>query len=224
MAKKKLKDKIELTIFWLGLFCLTYLILGFILKSDLTKPIDSSIFYEVLKDSLTITATFLAPITAFILFSDWRVNHRLVRNEKEVNDLYKKIRNDNLIMLKFIFELAYQKNKENTEIMKNYFEEYNILNENNIYALNELERMKPRLINSEFYNVAREILSLQFELIFKINRFLEFNKTASIDDSEENMGARYRAYSEFNDFRLDYELKSLKFMNSLKEEAEKYII
>lgn len=224
MAKKELKEKIELTIFWLGLFCLTYLIFGFILKSDLTKPIDSSIFYEVLKDSLTITAAFLAPIAAFILFSDWRENHRLVRNEKEVNDLYKKIRNDNLIMLKFVFELAYQKNKENTEIMKNYFEEYNILNENNIYALNELERMKPRLINSEFYNVAREILNLQFELIFKIYRYLEFNKTASIDQSEENIGASYTAWLEFNNFRLDYELESLKIINSLKIETEKYII
>ncbi|MFL9533479.1 hypothetical protein ACKEPO_17540, partial [Acinetobacter baumannii] len=82
MAKKELKDKIELTIFWLGLFCITYLILGFILKSDLTKPIDSSIFYEVLKDSLTITAAFLAPIAALILFSDWRVEHRLKNNEE----------------------------------------------------------------------------------------------------------------------------------------------
>ncbi|MDC4858270.1 hypothetical protein SOI76_12525 [Acinetobacter pittii] len=77
MAKKELKDKIELTIFWLGLFCITYLIFGFILKSDLTKPIDSSIFYEVLKDSLTITAAFLAPIAALILFSDWREEHRV---------------------------------------------------------------------------------------------------------------------------------------------------
>ncbi len=82
MARKELKDKVELTIFWLGLFCLTYLIFGFILKSDLTKPIDSSIFYEVLKDALTISAAFLAPIAAFILFSDWRIEHRLKNNEE----------------------------------------------------------------------------------------------------------------------------------------------
>ncbi|MDS7930658.1 hypothetical protein RMB13_14485 [Acinetobacter sp. V102_4] len=82
MARKNLKVKVELTIFWLGLFCLSYLIFGFILKSDLTKPIDSSIFYEVLKDSLSISAAFFAPIAAFILFSDWREQHnKQVRNE-----------------------------------------------------------------------------------------------------------------------------------------------
>lgn len=89
MARKKLKDKLELSIFWLGLFCLTYLIFGFILKCDLNKPIDSSIFYEVLKDALTITATFFAPIAAIILFSDWRVEHRV----KETFQLLEDIKN-----------------------------------------------------------------------------------------------------------------------------------
>lgn len=87
MARRKLKDKVELSIFWMGLFCLTYLIFGFILKSDLTKPTDSSIFYEVLKDALTITAAFLAPIAAFILFSDWRVEHKIKNTLQLLDDL-----------------------------------------------------------------------------------------------------------------------------------------
>lgn len=87
MARRKLKDKVELSIFWMGLFCLTFLIFGFILKSDLTKPNDSSIFYEVLKDALTITAAFLAPITAFILFSDWRVEHKIKNTLQLLDDL-----------------------------------------------------------------------------------------------------------------------------------------
>ncbi|RSP90809.1 hypothetical protein EA716_18905 [Acinetobacter baumannii] len=197
---------------------------SFILISIAFKSMTHSSVEDMVKDGMGFAATGLAPIIAILLFNDWRENHRLVRDELEVNDLYKKIRNDNLTMLKFVYDLAHQKNKENTEIMENYFEEYNILNENNIYALNELERMKPRLINSQFYNVARKILNLQFELIFKIFRYLEFNKTASIDQSEENIGASYKAWLEFNNFRVEYELESLKIINSLKIEAEKYII
>jgi len=87
MARKKLKEKIELTIFWLGLFCLTYLIFGFILKSDLTKPVDSAVFYEVLKDALTITAAFFAPVAAFVLFSDWRVEHHIKATYQLLDDI-----------------------------------------------------------------------------------------------------------------------------------------
>ncbi|MEQ1137570.1 hypothetical protein [Acinetobacter seifertii] len=59
------------------------------MKSDLTKPVDSAVFYEVLKDALTITATFFAPIAAIILFSDWRIEHRV----KETFQLLEDIKN-----------------------------------------------------------------------------------------------------------------------------------
>lgn len=87
MSKESLEEKIKLTIFWLGLFCLTYLILGFIIKSDFTKTFDTLIFYEVLRDSLTLTAYFLAPVAAFILFTDWREQHKTLKSDKFYDEI-----------------------------------------------------------------------------------------------------------------------------------------
>ncbi|MFP0263748.1 hypothetical protein [Acinetobacter pittii] len=224
MAKKDLKDKIELTIFWLGSFCLIYLIFGFILKSDLTKPIDSSIFYEVLKDSLTITAAFLAPIAAFILFSDWRDNHRLVRNEKEVDDLFKKIRVEDLAFNKFISELAHQKDQKDINIMDQYLDENVILKENVILSLNELEGINTRLKDIHFYGIAKKILLSQYDLTYKISKFLENNKTLSQEQSMENFGEKYNAYFEFNECKVQYQIISHELMVKLKKQADKYII
>ncbi|URM40029.1 hypothetical protein [Acinetobacter sp. AS23] len=118
MAKRKLKDKIEISIFWLGLFCLTYLIFGFILKSDLTKPIDSTIFYEVLRDSLTLTAYFLAPIAALILFSDWREQHASINNEKNSKDIV------DIVTKIFPFINTYYLDIENDESFLNFRQKY----------------------------------------------------------------------------------------------------
>lgn len=122
MDKKKLKDKVELTIFWLGLFCLTYLILGFILKSDLTKPIDSTIFYEVLRDSLTLTAYFLAPIAALILFSDWREQHASINNEKISKDIVDIV--TNLLPLINTYYLDIEKDENFLNLRQKYFSLY----------------------------------------------------------------------------------------------------
>ncbi|MFV5193227.1 hypothetical protein ACMXYY_13995, partial [Acinetobacter courvalinii] len=81
MTTDELKRSLERAIFWLGVFALSYLILGFILKSDWFKTIDLAVFYEVLKDTFALTAALLAPIVAFLLFTDWRKQHRLVKNE-----------------------------------------------------------------------------------------------------------------------------------------------
>ncbi|PKF33412.1 hypothetical protein [Acinetobacter proteolyticus] len=87
MSKKTLKENVELIIFCLGLFCLTFLILGFVLKSDFSKSFDSFIFYEVLRDSLTLTAYFLAPIAAFVLFNDWREQHKIIKSDKFYDEI-----------------------------------------------------------------------------------------------------------------------------------------
>ncbi|MDC4833849.1 hypothetical protein OW701_04970 [Acinetobacter baumannii] len=224
MAKKDLKNKIELTIFWLGLFCLIYLIFGFILKSDLTKPIDSSIFYEVLKDSLTITAAFLAPIAAFILFSDWRENHRLVRNEKEVDDLFKKIRSGDLAFHKFISELANQADQNNMDVMDQYFVENGILKENIIHLLTELERINARLQDTLFYGIAKKILLSQYELTYKISSYLEKTKILSLEQSDENFGKKYNAYNEFNKGKVQYQIIAHELILKLKKQADDYII
>ena len=83
MAKKTLKEKINDVAFWTVIFLILYLIIGYLLESLwLSKPLKLDELYELLKDGFSITAAFLAPVAAFILFSDWREQHnKQVRNE-----------------------------------------------------------------------------------------------------------------------------------------------
>ncbi|ENX41542.1 hypothetical protein [Acinetobacter sp. NIPH 2100] len=83
MIKKSLEDKIKDIAFWTIVFFILYTILGFLLETKwLSEIISLPKINEILKDSLTITATFLAPVAAFVLFSDWREQHnKQVRNE-----------------------------------------------------------------------------------------------------------------------------------------------
>ncbi|MBJ8482622.1 hypothetical protein [Acinetobacter vivianii] len=83
MIRTSLEDKIKDIVFWTIVFFILYTILGFLLETNwLSKTISLPKINEILKDSLTITATFLAPVAAFVLFSDWREQHnKQVRNE-----------------------------------------------------------------------------------------------------------------------------------------------
>lgn len=91
MAKKTLEEKIKLVWQWaLGLSIL-YFVIGAILKSD-GANFDPAKTYELIKDTLTLTATFLAPVAAFVLFSDWREQHRAIKIESESEVVYQELR------------------------------------------------------------------------------------------------------------------------------------
>ncbi|MFE1617435.1 hypothetical protein ACFMJP_21855, partial [Acinetobacter baumannii] len=49
--------------------------------------LDKKQAYDVLKDAFTLGAAFLAPVAAFVLFSDWRVQHKALKNEKLSEDI-----------------------------------------------------------------------------------------------------------------------------------------
>ncbi|MDV7542890.1 hypothetical protein R4526_15385 [Acinetobacter baumannii] len=84
MAQVDLKEKIRRIWIWTIVGILVYLIVSFFLKSS--YPITHHRFnladaYEIVKDALTLAAAFLAPVAAFVLFSDWRIEHRLKKLE-----------------------------------------------------------------------------------------------------------------------------------------------
>ena len=76
MIKKSLEEKIKDVVFWTIAFFILYTIVGFLLETNWLKTVITlRKVNEILKDSLTITAAFLAPVAAFVLFSDWRKEH-----------------------------------------------------------------------------------------------------------------------------------------------------
>lgn len=90
MAKKTLEEKIKIVCWWaLGLTIL-YFLIGAWLISDGPK-FDPTKTYNLLKDTLTLTAAFLAPVAAFVLFSDWRDQHKAQKLENDSELIIKKV-------------------------------------------------------------------------------------------------------------------------------------
>lgn len=94
MKKKTLEEKIRLVGFWTFGGVFWYLVIAFFLKSN--YPIydydfNRSVAYDVVRDALTLAAAFLAPVAAFVLFADWREQHREINQENQASKIYYKI-------------------------------------------------------------------------------------------------------------------------------------
>lgn len=87
MEKKTLKQKIKNVKISAVVFSIVYFLLGAFLKSD-GSVFDPDKTYELVRDSLTLTAYFLAPVTALVLFSDWREQHVEKLIEEESTNIY----------------------------------------------------------------------------------------------------------------------------------------
>ncbi|EEY78907.1 hypothetical protein HMPREF0012_01776 [Acinetobacter calcoaceticus RUH2202] len=83
MLKRSLNEKMKDVVFYAIVFFVLYTIIAYLLETKwLSEIISLPKINGILKDSLTITAAFLAPGAAFILFTDWREQHnKQVRNE-----------------------------------------------------------------------------------------------------------------------------------------------
>lgn len=89
MKGKTLEQKISLVLYGAAIFFAFLFALGFILKADLlSKWPTASDFYEIGKDAFTITAYYLAPAAALILFSDWRQEHLEKSREQQGQEIY----------------------------------------------------------------------------------------------------------------------------------------
>lgn len=105
MKKKTLEEKIRLVGFWTFGGVFWYLVIAFFLKSK--YPIydydfNRSVAYDVVKDALTLAAAFLAPVAAFVLFADWREQHKAVKNEKISEEILRILNSDLLVFYNLI--------------------------------------------------------------------------------------------------------------------------
>ncbi|MDC4746947.1 hypothetical protein NQ846_17795, partial [Acinetobacter baumannii] len=94
MDQDDLKDKIKKAIFGTLGGVLLYLVISFFLLSDYPlhfDHFDHKKTYEVLKDALSIAAAFLAPVAAFILFTDWRYQHSAIKIENTSEAIHKEL-------------------------------------------------------------------------------------------------------------------------------------
>lgn len=78
MSKKTLKDKIGDMVFWTAVFIIFYFLVAYLRQSNwLEETFGLGKVYFLLKGTLGLTAAFLAPIAALVLFNDWREEHKI---------------------------------------------------------------------------------------------------------------------------------------------------
>ena len=98
MGTKTLKEKIFDIAFWTVYFFCAFLIVGYLINSGFLKVVPAKDkIYEILKDALSISAAFLAPVAAFVLFSDWREEHVAKNLEIITDDLNRLFRDLDLL-------------------------------------------------------------------------------------------------------------------------------
>jgi len=103
MQNNQLRSKIEKVGYCIFTFFFWYLVIGFFLQSNYPiydYPFNRDVAYETLRDGLTLSAYFLAPAMAYVLFEDWRIQHKLIRAENlyddvdsSIDDAYQKAEN-----------------------------------------------------------------------------------------------------------------------------------
>lgn len=94
MVQKSLKADVFNIAFWTVYFFCGYLIVGYLIDSNFLKEIPSKKeIYEIFKDSLSITAAFLAPVAAFVLFSDWKEQFFHTKIVNDAQKIYDEIDN-----------------------------------------------------------------------------------------------------------------------------------
>ncbi|MBU3083155.1 hypothetical protein [Acinetobacter seifertii] len=88
MKDTSLEEKIKNLVFWTIIFFVIYLLVAYLLNSLwLKNTIKFKDIYDIFKDGLTITAAFLAPASAFLLFSNWREQYNAQFIDKTLIDL-----------------------------------------------------------------------------------------------------------------------------------------
>lgn len=122
MAKKTLEEKIKHVLIIFSIGTPAYIVLSLLLLNDYSSDatFDPKKVYDVVKDGLILAATFLAPVAAFVLFSDWREQFKAGIKDEITSQLYElnfKIRQE-LHILRFdlsgkkIDELEYKNRNE----------------------------------------------------------------------------------------------------------------
>lgn len=170
MKSKTLKNKINDIVFVICAGGVLYLIVGFLMKTNwLSCPKPLPDLYEVVRDTLTLMAYFLAPAIALVLFSDWRQEHVEKSREQQGEELYKLIKQADSELHAFYMD-AYDEENHNDLQADYIISLYRAL----LDKTNKVEMLLGEFdFNDEqaiaFKNQVKQIIDLQKESISYIN-------------------------------------------------------
>ncbi|MDC5456853.1 hypothetical protein ACOQNJ_12865 [Acinetobacter baumannii] len=190
MLKKSLHDQIKIIGFWTFGGVFWYLVIAFFLKSkypifDYSFNLENA--YDVIKDALTLAASFLAPVAAFVLFTDWRDEHRAISNEKlskQISDIISKM--SPLVGVSYI---NFDDSEKIVEFRQEYFS-YLFEMGRNLIGINSIDKKSEKFIKDtqELNNLLVNIwLSLERQIVIN-QQLLKLNST---DARTEALKASY---------------------------------
>ncbi|MFX6609258.1 hypothetical protein ABTG82_19915, partial [Acinetobacter baumannii] len=167
-----------------------YLLISFFLLSDYPiqdYPFNHKKTYEVLKDALSLAAAFLAPVAAFVLFSDWRDQHRSISNEKVSRQIV-----DNLSdLLPFIGKsYIYLTNQEEINKFSQAYFSYVIELGRNATSINAINSESEKFIN-DMKDINLLLMNIWFSLERQIVLNQELEKITSFDERSEALRKSY---------------------------------
>ncbi|MBT1524309.1 hypothetical protein [Acinetobacter pittii] len=214
MANKSLNEKFKIIGFWTfgGIFW--YLLISFFLLSDYPiqdYPFNHKETYEVLKDALSLAAAFLAPVAAFVLFSDWRDQHRSISNEKVSRQIV-----DNLSdLLPFIGKsYIYLTNQEEINKFSQAYFSYVIELGRNATSINAINSESEKFIN-DMKDINLLLMNIWLSLERQIVLNQELEKITSFDERSEALKRSYT--DQINEISIK---KSSFIEDFLKKKAE----
>ncbi|MDC5602482.1 hypothetical protein OFM92_05980 [Acinetobacter baumannii] len=215
MTGKTLKQKISITIFGAAVFFAVLFALGFILKTEILSrcPTGNEV-YEIGRDALTLTAYFLAPVAALILFSDWRKEHVEKSRESQGKEIY-----DLIYQLDYeINNLRYESDEEEafTKEGRKLVERKQFEIQHQIYRLDKLifdfdyddeKSQEFKLLGESIQTSMQSMLTylnLMFSTLVRMNNPEEFMGEYINDNVEDFIDATERDYEDyFQNFIID---------------------
>jgi len=227
MKSKTLEQKISDIVFSICAGGVIYLIVGYLMKTNwLSCPKPLPDLYEIVRDTLTLMAYFLAPAIALVLFSDWRLEHLEKSREeqgKQINDLIKQI-DSNLSELEN--EIKYQEiiSSDQKAHIDDLFKEL-MANLNTLQnALNEFDFDDIKAI--KFHKKVKDILFYLLENTFLLERMFSalIKKSDPLkhigaykgDDITTFKNAQADLFQEFDDSYLENFGKKHKLLDELR--------
>ena len=184
------------------IFFFAYMFAALLLNSSfLENYINFKDIYDILKDGMTITAAFLAPASAFLLFSNWREQYNAQFIDKSLINLMVILKDMEILLNRKGYELndnAFNNIQKSTSELR--FElEHNIV----------LLKIYPKYINEIFMENITEFKNLSLHLDNKILQLSrldtqdQFNSLSRLKLSDE----KSKKLQELSDIKATLENK-----------------
>lgn len=215
MKDKTLEQKVKYLKLSAILGFFVFLIVGILIKSAFFSSAPKATdFYELFRDGLTVTAYYLAPAAALLLFSDWRKEHVEKSRESQGKEIY-----DLIYQLDYeISNLRYESDEKEafTKEGRKLVERKQFEIQHQIYRLDKLifdfdyddENSKEFKSLGESIQTAMQsmhtYLGLMFSTLVRMNNPEEFMGEYINDNEEDFIDAMEREYDGyFQNFIID---------------------